>query len=225
MSEVDSILLTEHLDLVLWNETWRGTIPRFSPRQCIKIHKTWLSAYFYHAPPPLTASLHLQTSCQCSPTSAGYFLQTKELAYMTSPCDHRPRVSALAQRSVQVRFATKTTSNRRFGGAVVYVTVSSSWAECKLFEIRGSIFNVGDPTLAAYRGRIIQWRPVDPDDFDGRVCSTTSTTMHSNYCLHNMRILSQLTRTCCIMHQALPGKETLFKVEAAQTIQSIEKTF
>ena len=30
----------------------------------------------YNAPPPLAASLHLQTSCQCSPTSAGYFLQT-----------------------------------------------------------------------------------------------------------------------------------------------------
>ena len=35
--------------------------------------------------------------------------------------------------------------NLRFGGAVVYAPVSSSCAECKLFEIRGSIFHVGDP--------------------------------------------------------------------------------
>ena len=38
--------------------------------------------------------------------------------------------------------------NLRFGGAVVYVPVSSSCAECKLFEIRGSIFHVGDPIIA-----------------------------------------------------------------------------
>ena len=37
---------------------------------------------------PLAASSRLQTSRQCSPTSAGYFLQTKELKYMTSSCDH-----------------------------------------------------------------------------------------------------------------------------------------
>ena len=34
--------------------------------------------------------------------------------------------------------------NLRVGGAVVYVPVSLSSAECKLFEIRGSIFHVGD---------------------------------------------------------------------------------
>ena len=35
--------------------------------------------------------------------------------------------------------------NLRFGGAVVYVAVSTLCAECNLFEIRGSIFHVGDP--------------------------------------------------------------------------------
>ena len=42
---------------------------------------------------------------------------------MTAPCDHRLRVSVIVGLGA-VR-ATKTMLNLRFGGAVVYVTVSS----------------------------------------------------------------------------------------------------
>ena len=40
--------------------------------------------------------------------------------------------------------------NLWFGGAVVYVPVSASCAECNLFEIRGSIFHVGDHTIVIW---------------------------------------------------------------------------
>ena len=79
--------------------------------------------------------------------------------------------------------------NLQFGGAVVYVLVSSSCAECKLFEIRGSIFHVGDPILIDFRvtriGLVSQATPLNLREKEGLVTTRTSCTSARNPCATN----------------------------------------